>query len=395
MKSNLPVRRLRAGALASLAVVALTAGAQTRVLINPGDRGEQNRYEQYNAWKIAVEQAIRKAGASDVVVQLSTDATQDLQSTRSRGFDIYVAPAHVVGSAMRYGYTPALGLTQPVQAVLVVAQDSPINSLVDAKGKRLGLPLQDSVVTYLLRGEVNGINTSIKRHFGPLFQTRYQDALLPCMQVRRCDAVMVEKTVYERWVAAGEKLRVVLETQQSPGLSVALKDDLKVDAQVFRRTLAETLDASVQKNSVKTVAVSKDDFKYISTLGYFTPRSLDGAQVVDAATVIKMVEKGARFIDTRNEAEYKAGHVPGAELVPYGEKSAKEADYDHTQDQFDTGQLGSDRNAELIFACNGPECWKSFKASQTAIKAGYSRVYWFRGGFPEWRTDGQKVATEG
>ncbi len=372
------------------------ANAQTKVLINAGDRGEQNRFEIFSQWKQVLEQAVRKAGGAGVTVQLSTDATQDLQDTRSRIHDIYVAPAHVVGSAMRYGYAPALGMDQPVQAVLVVPEASPVTSLIDAKGKRLGMPLQDSVVTYLLRGEVNALNTSIKRHFGHLFQTRYQDALLSCLQIRHCDAVVVEKAVYERWLAAGEKLRVVMETHKSPGLGVAVKDGSKPDVQAIQAALSEVLAAaSTGKQGFKTVALTRDDFQYISTLGYFTPRSLEGAQMVDAAAVRRLVDSGAKVIDTRNEAEYKAGHIPGAQLVPYVEKSAKEADYDGSLDRFDLAGLGADRKVELIFACNGPECWKSFKASQAAIKAGFQRVYWFRGGFPEWRSAGQKIANQG
>ena len=38
-----------------------------------------------------------------------------------------------------------------------------------------------------------------------------------------------------------------------------------------------------------------------------------------------------------------------------------------------------------MFFCNGPECWKSYKASRAAVAAGYPKVYWFRGGMPEWR----------
>ena len=45
----------------------------------------------------------------------------------------------------------------------------------------------------------------------------------------------------------------------------------------------------------------------------------------------------------------------------------------------------------LIFACNGAECWKSYKASHAALKAGHGKVYWFRGGFPEWKKKGLPV----
>lgn len=378
--------------LLALAGVCLTAAAQTKVLINPGDQGEQSRFAVFSAWKLVVEQALRKAGVASATVQLSTDATADLQTTRSRIHDLYVAPAHVIGSAVRYGYVPLLGAERPVQAVLVAPAGSGITSLAQAQGKRLGLPLQDSVVTYLIRGEVNAANTTIKRHFGDLFETRYQDALLPCLQLRRCDVVAVEKAVYERWVAAGEKLAIVMETRAAPGLSVALRNDSKLDAPALRSALGEAMASSPALNEMgKVLALKADDFSYVSTLGYFTPRSLPGAQVVDAATVTQLMQRGARYIDTRTDAEFKAGHVPGAQLVPYVEKSPKDADYDARLDQFDTTQLGSNRAAELIFACNGPECWKSYKASQAALKAGFSKVHWFRGGFPEWRSAGQKV----
>ncbi|MDP2219500.1 MAG: rhodanese-like domain-containing protein [Hydrogenophaga sp.] len=373
------------------------AQAQTRVLINPGDQGEQSRFAVYNVWKGAVEQALRKAApGSTPAAVLSTDATADLQTTRSRIHEVYVAPAHVVGSAVRYGYVPVLGLDRSVQAVLVAPAEGAITSLAQAQGKRLGLPMQDSVVTYLLRGEINALNTTIKRHFGPLFQTRYQDALLPCLQLRRCDVVAVERAVFDRWVAAGEKLRVIMETRSAPGLSVAVREDSKVNADAFRAALIESLVAgAVLNDGSNAVALKGDDFNYVSTLGYFTPRSLGGAQVVDAAAVAQMLQRGAHYIDTRTDAEFKAGHVPGAQLVPYVEKSAKDADYEATLDQFDTAQLGTDRGVELIFACNGAECWKSYKASQAALKAGFTKVHWFRGGFPEWRAAGQKIATGG
>lgn len=392
--AKLFTRRL---ALLALLGTSWAAQAQTRVLINPGDQGEQSRFAVYNAWKGAVDQALRKAApGSTTAAVLSIDATADLQTTRSRIHEVYVAPAHVVGSAVRYGYVPVLGLDRSVQAVLVAPADGAITSLAQAQGKRLGLPMQDSVVTYLLRGEINAANTTIKRHFGPLFQTRYQDALLPCLQLRRCDVVAVERAVFDRWVAAGEKLRVVMETRTAPGLSVAVREDSKVNADAFRTALMESLAAgAVLNDGSNAVALKGDDFKYVSTLGYFTPRSLGGAQVVDAVAVAQMLQRGARYIDTRTDAEFKAGHVPGAQLVPYVEKSAKDADYEAALDQFDTAQLGSDRGVELIFACNGAECWKSYKASQAALKAGFTKVHWFRGGFPAWRDAGQKIATGG
>jgi rhodanese-related sulfurtransferase/ABC-type phosphate/phosphonate transport system substrate-binding protein len=363
-----------------------------RVVVNPGDSGEVSRVALYGAWKGALEQALRKENVRSANVALSGDATVDLAATRSRIHEIFVAPAHVIGSAVRYGYVPVLGLSRSVQAVLVAPKDSPVQNLQQAGGKRLGLPLQDSVVTYLLRGEINAANTTIKSHFASVYDTRYQDALLPCLQLRRCDVVAVEKAVYDRWVAAGEQVKVIMESKPVPGLSVAVRDNARVSADALNAALTEALHTTglLKAENATAIAHAAGDFKYVSTLGYFTPRALPGANVVDAKAVAQLLQAGATYVDTRTDAEFKAGHVPGSRLIPYVEKSAKEADFDPAQDKFDVAQLGANRDADLIFACNGPECWKSFKASHAAVKAGYRRVHWFRGGFPEWRTSGMK-----
>jgi rhodanese-related sulfurtransferase len=74
--------------------------------------------------------------------------------------------------------------------------------------------------------------------------------------------------------------------------------------------------------------------------------------------------------------------------VPYVEKSIREVDFDPAGDVFDLGKLPADKAARIVFFCNAGECWKSYKASIAALKVGYSRIYWLRGGYPEWSAKG-------
>lgn len=115
-----------------------------------------------------------------------------------------------------------------------------------------------------------------------------------------------------------------------------------------------------------------------------TPASLAGVKTVKADEVKKMLDVGTPVIDTRVAAEYAEKTIKGAKNVPYKEKSAKEAGFDASQDQFDLSKLPGDKAAPVVFFCNSGECWKSYKASAVAHKAGYAKVFWFRGGFPEW-----------
>jgi len=119
-----------------------------------------------------------------------------------------------------------------------------------------------------------------------------------------------------------------------------------------------------------------------------TPSTLPGVKSVGAEEVKKLLDSGVPVIDTRVAAEYAEKTIKGAISVPYKEKSAKEPGFDASQDQFDLGKLPANKSAPLVFFCNAGECWKSYKASVVAQKAGYSKINWFRGGFPEWSSKG-------
>lgn len=119
-----------------------------------------------------------------------------------------------------------------------------------------------------------------------------------------------------------------------------------------------------------------------------TPDSLKGATLVDAVKAKSLFDAGVKVIDARVANEYAEAHIKGAISVPYKEKSAKAVDFDASQDSIDLSKLPADKNTAMLFYCNGAECWKGYKASTAAIKAGYKTVYWFRLGLPEWKAKG-------
>lgn len=122
-----------------------------------------------------------------------------------------------------------------------------------------------------------------------------------------------------------------------------------------------------------------------------TPNSLKGATLVDAAKAKSLSDSGVMVIDARVANEYADAHIKGAISVPYKEKSAKAEDFDASQDSFDLSKLPAEKSTPVLFYCNGEECWKGYKASRAAIKAGYKTVYWFRLGIPEWKAKGYPV----
>lgn len=122
-----------------------------------------------------------------------------------------------------------------------------------------------------------------------------------------------------------------------------------------------------------------------------TPLSLEGATVVSASQVKELQANDTPVIDARITAEFNEAHIPKALHIFYNEKSAKSANFNPQPDNFDLSKLPANKNAGVIFYCNAGACWKGYKAATVAVKAGYKKVYWFRGGLPEWKEKGYPV----
>lgn len=119
-----------------------------------------------------------------------------------------------------------------------------------------------------------------------------------------------------------------------------------------------------------------------------TPTSERGIVVVDPMKAKSLMDGGVPIFDVRVANEYVEAHIKGAKSIPYKEKSAKVREFDASVDSFDLTKLPADKMAPVIFYCNGTECWKSYKASVTSVKAGYKKIYWLRTGIPDWISKG-------
>lgn len=125
------------------------------------------------------------------------------------------------------------------------------------------------------------------------------------------------------------------------------------------------------------------------TLAQETPTTApEGVKLVDAKAVQDLLAQGAVVVDTRRAGEYAEGTIKDAINIPYDpEKSAKDANFDPAQDEFDMSELGDKAKAVITF-CNSGSCWKSYKAAVVLSKNGYTSVHWYRAGFPDWKAQG-------
>lgn len=105
------------------------------------------------------------------------------------------------------------------------------------------------------------------------------------------------------------------------------------------------------------------------------PDQIPGATRVDADGVIKLVEKfpDLTIVDSRVSADRKQGYIEGSISLP--------------DDETHCASLAKaipSKATPALFYCNGVKCGRSVVAIRIAKKCGYSKLYWFRGGFEEW-----------
>ncbi|MBI4998535.1 MAG: PhnD/SsuA/transferrin family substrate-binding protein [Rhodocyclales bacterium] len=363
-----------------------------RWLINSGEHGEQDKLSIYPAWTRLVESASGNARIGSMFL-FSTDATTDLLATRGGTVAVIVGPAHIVGSALRYGHYVPVGVSsRSMRVVLVTLKGSAIRSFADAKGRSLGVPGQDAIATYLMRGEANAAGTTLKQHFSKVYFTYYEGALLNALKFGTVDTVAVEDAMFERWLAKGEPVAEVMRTKESPGLGVVAHKSLgKKAIDELREAIAGKTIPSSARTGAAFRSLDPAAYEYVATLGYFTPRLLEGTELVSARQAQQLAARGVAFFDGRTEEEYRTGRPAGARWLPYVERSNKETDFDAGKDEFEVGRLPADKGQEVMFSCGGPECWKSYKSARRAMKEGYKKIYWFRGGIKEWQDAGLPI----
>ncbi len=381
------VKTLTAFLLFGLLSARALADVSALVVIEPS-----NRKDGLMVSRDVMEAKLSKALGEHVTVTTSNDMTDAMRATRSGGYDVFISPAQVAASALAHGYSLVGSTDTDEQYVLVGRSDVP--TVGNLRGTHIYLPQQDSIYTYLARGMLNANGLSFKDMKNVQYE-HYPQAGLYALMLNSSEATIVRRAEWEGFDKEHAGVGKVLATSTAVpgGLSVAIRTKLPAET---RAHLAHWFETEATSCGLKPIYAHPDlvPYKRVAELGTFTPKALPGATVVDLPAVKNLVAHGAVLVDTRIEAEYKDKHIPGAMWLPYGEKSMKDVAFDGTADSF-PGLTRLDREKNIVFQCNGPECWKSYKASRTAIAAGYKHVYWFRGGMPEWELAGERTEASG
>ncbi len=125
-----------------------------------------------------------------------------------------------------------------------------------------------------------------------------------------------------------------------------------------------------------------------------TPTSVPGAQLVTTQVLANAIQSGVPvvLIDVLG-SEYS---LPNAYVAPALASAGSLNDRTQQQAAQWLGQItGNNKGAVIAIYCSDPMCWLSYNATLRTVAAGYTNVYWYRGGMQAWQMAGLQVTPAG
>lgn len=336
---------------------------------------DSNTNQRYRAFAREVERAV----GQPVRLQYYKRGFSAIKQAKDGTLDMVFGPVQVIANIHKFKFEPILKSSEMTSAAFVAGPNYK-GALTGKSNARIGLPDYESLIGSIARSEINSRGLA-KSDFTEIKFHSMAEAPLFGLKLGRYDMAVASVEEAKTWTAANGG-RILLTSASVPlrALSV-LPESVPADTQ-------QKLSTALQKGNSLDLALNtatRADFKSVATMLNTTPTSLPGAKVISATEAKALIAKGVPMYDVRDEEEYKTAHVPGSISVPYKESSAKEVGFEPADDQFALFKLPKDKNAPLMMYCDGTICWKSYKSATLAIQAGWKNVYWFRGGFPEWK----------
>ena len=133
--------------------------------------------------------------------------------------------------------------------------------------------------------------------------------------------------------------------------------------------------SSTEKNS-ETSTLGQNEPKLTSTSETIDPKNLPDEISVEQA--YKFFQDGAYILDVREPYEWKAGHIPGAKLIPLGNLALSSGDIPHLE--------------PVIVVCRSGN--RSAQARDLLKSLGFNHVTSMAGGMNDWTAAGYETVTE-
>ena len=206
-----------------------------------------------------------------VTVQASQSYKRYMANSKKKRYAfIYGPPSMAMEAYQAAGYEPVAKIPGVLSASFMTLSTSDVAFPEDMKGKRIGMPDDDSLMTKLAMAKLRSMKIDPQNYFSKVQTFNDASDVISALKLNLIDIGVANSSMFNTWTSKGHNLNVVLVTDSAPHLTFSVNKDLPAD---------------VKAKVTQALMVAHKDPKgqtYFKTTGFpnFEPASLKDYQKV-------------------------------------------------------------------------------------------------------------------
>ena len=241
---------------------------------------------------VAPSQSLTRVTGMRTTITQTSSMAEVMRASRTVENEVIIAPAHVTASAILHAYQ--LLATSGQEQIYALVAKSSIDSVDKLPGKRIYLPQQDSLRSYVAKGLLTESGVKLAQ-FSKVTYGNTSGGGLVALGFDMADVTIADESQAKEWIAAHPgQGRILKTTRPVPGgMSMVVRKD-------FCATDCNRLSDWVSSGEGSIPGVGKlrlasadagKQFTYVASLGITTPDAIKGATRVSAEEVAELARQ--------------------------------------------------------------------------------------------------------
>jgi phosphonate transport system substrate-binding protein len=187
-------------------------------------------------------------------------------------------PSMVMEANALAGYEPVAKVPGLLSAAFMSLADGSIAFPEDMKGKRIGMPDENSLMTMLAFAKLREMKVDPRKYFSNVMVFNDAEDVISALKLGMVDVGVANSSLYNAWSAQGFNLNLVLQSSGAPHLTFAVRDDLpaEIRTKVIEALLSAHKDPGMAKGYFKRTGFP--NFEATSLKDYDSVKQLLAAQ---------------------------------------------------------------------------------------------------------------------
>lgn len=162
-----------------------------------------------------------------VVVEPVQTYERYMERVKQKRYDIMFGPPSMVMEAnILAGYQPVAKVPGLLSAAFMSMADGPIAFPEDMKGKRIGMPDENSLMTMLAFSKLRQMKIDPRKYFSNVMVFNDANDVISALKLGMVDVGVANSGLFNVWGAQGFNLNLVLQSAGAPHLTFAVKGDM-------------------------------------------------------------------------------------------------------------------------------------------------------------------------